>query len=121
MGLSSAIFGLDTQKIAERQAHVYFKVLADEHLNFFNPEFKRAAWTQRPLALHTPYIFKVQVETLADASSRYAIKVWQESDAEPDDWDLTTASHPLSLREGGLLLGSHHFACTFGNVQVDPL
>ena len=31
MGLLSAIFGFDTQNLANEQTHVYFKVLADEH------------------------------------------------------------------------------------------
>jgi hypothetical protein len=31
MGLPFAKFGLEAKNLAERQAYVYFKVLADEH------------------------------------------------------------------------------------------
>lgn len=90
-------------------------------LNFFDPEFKRAAWTPRPLELHRPYNFQVRVETLADGNSHYSLKVWPQDGSEPAEWDLTVAGHPRSLDRGCLLLGAHHIACTFGNLLVEPL
>ena len=90
-------------------------------LNIFDPEFRRAAWQPRPLALHVPYMFKARVETLTNDASRYSLKVWPQREAEPAAWDLTAPGHARSLQAGAFLLGSHHIACTFGNVTVEAI
>ena len=94
---------------------------AGSSLNFFDPDFQRAAEVSRKLALHMPYIFKVRVETQADGTSRYHLKVWPADEPEPAVWDLSAPDTIMALREGSLLLVSHHTAATFGNVNVQPL
>jgi hypothetical protein len=90
-------------------------------LNFFDPDFRRIAEERRTLDLHVPYIFRVRVETIADGSSVYRLKVWRADAREPDAWDLETPGSMGGLTEGSILLGAHHTAATFGNVTIRPL
>jgi hypothetical protein len=90
-------------------------------LNFFDPDFRRIAEERRTLDLHVPYIFRVRVETIADGSSVYRLKVWRADGREPDAWDLVTPGQMGGLSGGSILLGAHHTAATFGNVTIRPL
>ena len=53
-------------------------------VNFFDPQFRCATEKSRKLELHTPYVLKVRVQTSASGSSEYALKVWEQSRAEPE-------------------------------------
>jgi len=90
-------------------------------LNFFDPDFNRPVRQPCKLALHNPYIFKVQVKTLVDGQSQYRLKVWEVGASETADWILTTTGTRMSLTEGALVLGAHHVAASFGNVSVCPV
>ncbi|NJN84575.1 MAG: hypothetical protein HC802_21335 [Caldilineaceae bacterium] len=90
-------------------------------LNLFDPRFQRPVQLSYDLPLHVPHIFKVRVETLADQSSLFSLKVWRADAHEPASWTLQAPGTPVSLKEGALLLGAHHTAATFGNVLVEPV
>lgn len=82
-------------------------------LNFFDPDAKRPVRLPRALALHVQYVFKLRT-----VDDMYALKVWEQGQAEPDAWDLEMRGTPMSLREGSLVLGAHHVAASFGRVLV---
>jgi len=44
--------------------------------------------------------------------------VWEENHPEPETWDLDAPGTVTSLKEGSFLLGAHHVAASFGNVNV---
>jgi len=90
-------------------------------LNFFDPDFHRAAEKPQKLPLHVPHVFKVQVRALPDDANRYSLKVWPQGGKEPDEWTLSTTIRYTGYREGAMVLGAHHTAATFGNITVEPL
>lgn len=90
-------------------------------LNFFDPDLLRPVQRSFEFALHTPYVLQVQVTTLSDTRSRYMLKAWPQNETEPQDWLLETVIEDSGYTEGAVLLVAHHTACTFGNVQIDPL
>jgi len=90
-------------------------------LNFFDSDFRRPVRQPRKLALHVPYIFRARVETLIDGTSQFRMKVWEASQSEPANWDLSSPGTSKSLTEGSVLLVAHHVAASFGNVRITPL
>jgi hypothetical protein len=87
-------------------------------INFFDPAFNRMVEQPRRLVLHQPYIFKVRVDTRADGGSQYRLRVWEADSREPDTWDITASGTDMSLSEGSLVLGAHHVAVSFGNIDI---
>ena len=69
----------------------------------------------------TQYTWKMRVETLADLSSLYSLKVWPTADAEPAEWLLTYQNDPDDPSAGSIMLLAHHADVTFGNLSVVPL
>ncbi len=90
-------------------------------LNFFDTDFQRPVQVSHKLPLHVPHLFKARVETLADSSSLFSLKVWQMDEPEPAAWTLQTPGTPMALETGSIVLGAHHVACTFGNVQIQAV
>jgi hypothetical protein len=90
-------------------------------LNFFDPDFQRPVRLARVLPLHVPHIFKARVQTLANGSSEYRMKVWPQNHSEPVAWDLAAAGTATSLSDGSVLLGAHHVAASFGNISIVPI
>lgn len=75
----------------------------------------------RVLRIGTTYVFKLRVASRPGATSLYWMKVWEEGSAEPEAWNLTGDGLADELREGSIVLVSHHADATFGNVRVDSL
>jgi hypothetical protein len=86
-------------------------------LNFFDTEFKRPVRKPIRLMRHHPYWFKVRAQTV-DSYSRFSLKVWAADTVEPNEWTLETLGTPFALPQGAFLLGAHHVAASFGNVEV---
>ena len=75
----------------------------------------------RELALGQRYWFRARVETASNGPSRYALKVWADSQPEPTAWALQGFGPFSELETGSLLLAAHHADVTFGDVAALPL
>ncbi|MEL6501301.1 MAG: hypothetical protein AAFQ23_07835, partial [Cyanobacteria bacterium J06623_1] len=65
-------------------------------------------------------IFKVSVETQADSSTLYQMKVWSADEQEPLKWDLS-AKHQGDYGRGSVLLAAHQTDVTIWKVKIEPL
>ena len=75
----------------------------------------------KTLNFGVPYIFKMRVQTISDVGSVYRLKVWEQGQTEPADWDLMGEEDLTSPLNGSLLLLSHNADTSFGSVSVTPL
>jgi hypothetical protein len=110
------IFGNDTRWLVRYPMDVYNGAEAIDDTGFsMTPE--------------VPYIFKLQVETLADDTSIYRMKVWEQGTTEPAEWllegygiepDFSTGTQG-GLTEGSLGLITYYVDASFGNVSVRPV
>lgn len=75
------------------------------------------------IALNTPYIFKMSVQSseLAGSPSTYRFKFWPEGQPEPPAWYLTSSGNAGEPASGSLMLVAHQAMVSFGNVNVRPL
>ncbi|MGA9115310.1 MAG: immunoglobulin domain-containing protein [Bacteroidota bacterium] len=92
------------------------------------PRFKMwgnniATIAQQPavLTFGTRYIFKMRVQTLPGLGPQYCLKVWQEGQQEPSQWNLVGQQSFTDPQTGCLLLVAHHVDASFGNLTVVPL
>jgi hypothetical protein len=90
-------------------------------LNMFDPDFTRACEKPMFMKLHTPYMFRIHVETQERSRSWYRMKVWEKYEEEPKQWTLESKSAINSLSQGSILLIAHETAATFGIVEISPL
>ena len=79
--------------------------------------------TDQTLALNTPYIFKLSVQSsqLDGVPSSYRFKFWPQGQPEPAGWLMSTTGNTGEPRTGSLLLVAHQAMVSFGNVTVTPL
>ena len=80
----------------------------------------------REIVVGATYIYKMTVQTLHGLDggligSLYRLKIWEQGQAEPGQWDLTATEGPDDPQFGSLLLLSHFVDCVFGNVTVTSL
>lgn len=73
-----------------------------------------------PLALGTTYLIRSRVEPQR-FRTLYFLKIWQQGNAEPEDWSLQRITDRKDPGHGGVLLIAHHVDLTFGNIAVRPL
>ncbi len=75
---------------------------------------------QLPVSItrNVTYMLKSSSESLGNGTSRFRVKLWPQSEAEPVAWGV---SAEIPTREGSVLLVSHQADVTFGNVIVKPL
>ena len=66
------------------------------------------------------YHLKHRAENLNNGQSRYRVKLWPDSESEPDYWDLERYETD-DLTSGSALLIAHHTDVTFVMVQVNPI
>jgi hypothetical protein len=66
------------------------------------------------------YIFKLRVQSNAGGPGTYAMKVWEDGQPEPQEWDFEGAGVKNELKGGSLLLVAHHVDASFGKVTVAP-
>ena len=76
---------------------------------------------RRSIERERTYRLKHRVETLADGSSRYRVKLWPAAKREPRKWDLERIEPPGDVPSGSALLLAHFTDVTFGDVRVKPL
>lgn len=73
-----------------------------------------------PLALQTPYYFKMRVETLpAMSGARFFFKAWPVGQPEPPVWLLDVTGSSVNLAAGSVLLVAHHATVEFSEIEVD--
>lgn len=80
----------------------------------------------RQVVLGTTYVYKMRVQTRLGPDgvvqgSRYHLKIWDQDQPEPRNWDLSVTEGPDDPQFGSLVLMSHYVDCVFGNVAVEPL
>jgi uncharacterized repeat protein (TIGR02543 family) len=74
----------------------------------------------RKLEYDVPYIFKMRVETIPDQGGLYSLKVWEDGQSEPSEWDLFAQEGLSDPQNGSFLLLAHHVDASFGDVMVTP-
>jgi len=65
------------------------------------------------------FIWKMRVEDFG-AGYLYSLKVWEEGQAEPTDYNLTRY-FSTDLPSGCIILNCHHVDATFGDISIVPL
>jgi hypothetical protein len=85
-----------------------------------NLELKDFNSTQA-LVYGIPYVFKMQVQTIAGVGGVYRFKVWEAAQVEPVGWMLTGQEDLTGPQHGSLLLIAHHVNVTIGPVTVTPV
>ena len=88
-------------------------------LQIFTDDGKNSA--AKSLQEGNTYIFKMRVEDVESTDrTLYSLKVWDEGEAEPTNWDVqeSSSSGPDS---GGAVLIAHRNDVTFGDVTVTPI
>ena len=68
-----------------------------------------------------PYMFKARVALEPGLGTQYHVKVWEASQPEPADWNLTHQGKSSSPQSGSLLLLAHHVDATFGDITITGL
>ena len=66
------------------------------------------------------FIWKLRVETIPGTGSLYSLKVWEASQLEPTEWNLTK-QRGLDVADGSVILVAHHVDLTFGDVTIVPV
>ena len=72
----------------------------------------------RTITLGKRYQMKKRVETLADNTTLFSVKLWDAGEEEPEHWDLQAREKPDNIPSGSALLIAHNTDVTFGNIQV---
>ena len=87
------------------------------------PDRHRHAYQRvgRTIQFGKRYAMKHRVQTLANGSTEYRVKLWAAGHQEPDQWDLLGTERPDDVTHGGALLIAHYTEVTFGNVKAVPL
>lgn len=75
----------------------------------------------RNITMGKLYQMKHRVETLADSTTRFSVKLWEADRNEPEYWDLQAREKLDNVPTGSALLIAHNTDVTFGNIQVIPL
>jgi hypothetical protein len=80
----------------------------------------------REVVLGATYVYKMRAQTMHAPDgevigSRYRLKIWEQDESEPTNWDLTVTEGTDDPQFGSLVLLSHFVDCVFGNVTVVPL
>jgi hypothetical protein len=73
------------------------------------------------MELNKRYLVKMSVQSQKNKPSIYRLQCWKEGEAEPAGWLLEAENGPKELKQGSLVLVSHHAEVTFGKVIVEPV
>ncbi len=73
---------------------------------------------RRRIELGKMYGMKHRVETLADGTTLYRVKLWPADQPEPTAWDEEAREKPDNVPTGSVTLIAHNTDVTFGNVRV---
>ncbi|MFC1889604.1 DUF1349 domain-containing protein, partial [Thermodesulfobacteriota bacterium] len=74
----------------------------------------------RTLAYEVKYFWKMRVQTLPLRGSLFSLKLWEDGQPEPEEWEITALDEE-DLPAGCMLLSAHHVDANFGDVTVVPL
>ena len=69
---------------------------------------------------NTLYQMKMRVET-GPTGAVYRLKVWEDTQIEPVDWNLTRTESDNTPMAGSVLLVAHHADVSFGDVNIVPI
>ena len=72
----------------------------------------------RTLDFEVRYFWKMRVQTIPGSGSQYSLKVWEDGQGEPLDWQMAGLELEDDLVNGSFLLIAHHVDATFGNVNL---
>jgi hypothetical protein len=99
-----------------------------------NPTYENCSWrilggngmvvhsdNGRTIVPDNPYHMKHRVQSRADNSAIYSVKLWNTQNKEPDTWDLQMTKEPGDVAHGGALLIAHYTDVTFGNVEATSI
>lgn len=75
----------------------------------------------RNITMDKLYRMKHRVETLADSTTLFRVKLWEVDQDEPEYWDLQAREKLDNVPTGSALLIAHNTDVTFGNIQAIPL
>jgi uncharacterized repeat protein (TIGR02543 family) len=75
----------------------------------------------RPVSLNVTYMLKARVETVPGVGGYYSLKVWEEGEPEPSEWDITAQEELSDPQSGSMMLISHRADVSFGDVTITPL
>jgi len=78
----------------------------------------RAQQSRPEITADTEYILKTRSEPLGGSLSRFYVKLWASTNAEPAGWDINA---DVATRAGSVLLITHHADVTWGTVTIIPL
>jgi chitodextrinase len=67
------------------------------------------------------YIFRMRVESNPGSTATYSLKVWEQGTAEPTNWMVSGSGIAGELDAGSVLLLTHRFDATFGDVTITPI
>lgn len=73
------------------------------------------------LRFGVPYMLSLRVESRAGRTSRYTFQLRLEHDEKKLLWKLEADGEEGELDRGAVVLFSHHVACAFGPVTVEPV
>jgi regulation of enolase protein 1 (concanavalin A-like superfamily) len=73
------------------------------------------------LSTETQYLFRCRAETVQGEGDLYSMKVWQQGQSEPEQWDVVGQAALTDPADGGMLLITHQSDVSFGNVNVVPI
>ena len=78
------------------------------------------ASSTKDLNVGLTYNFKMQVET-NDIGGVYSLKVWEQGNSEPIQWDAQLQETSSGTQLGSLALLAHYYDASFGDVTVTPI
>jgi uncharacterized repeat protein (TIGR02543 family) len=83
-------------------------------------EFYQGVSQSFSLSLGTTYWMRMRVENNG-SNPVYSLKVWEDGQAEPTNWNLTQTEGPGTPQNGSLLLIAHEADASFGTVVITPI
>ncbi len=81
---------------------------------------RRSIKTSLPYSIETgrPYILRARVFSRPGKTSVYKMKLWQQGEPEPAEWELEAEGRPGEPEKGSVLLVSHHADISFRSLKI---
>ncbi|MGB7327809.1 MAG: hypothetical protein WBD31_23225, partial [Rubripirellula sp.] len=73
--------------------------------------------SDRKIEFGKQYVLKHRVESTSATTTTYRVKIWEDDQSEPKEWNVV-AEEEQDVANGGALLLAHYADVTFGNVTV---
>ncbi|HEG43343.1 MAG TPA: hypothetical protein ENH94_04760 [Phycisphaerales bacterium] len=75
----------------------------------------------KELVYGTTYMLRARVETMDGQGDIYSMKVWEQGQAEPVNWDIVGEAQQAEPAAGSLMLIAHYANASFGKVEITPI